>query len=175
MQVSKNQTQLLAIVELVKKIYGRKGEIFFVKIPNLIMHSFTIIVSLKVFFDLKSDSVAILNFSFAILGGLAGLCFTWSGTFSHAEKANGFIKELGEKFFYSAILIIVASCIHFELTNIDRVRIEYDPFHIDKKFYDYLTLGFKILASIIFYRAANIALDKICKLHFLLYKRNRNQ
>lgn len=160
-------------MHLAKRIFRNRGEIIYVKIPNAIMSSFTVILGLKVFFDMKSDSVAILNFSFAILGGLAGLCFTWSGTFAPEERVNAFIKHLGEKFLYASILIIVASCIHYELRHLDRIRVEYDPFHLSQDFYKWLSLIFKIIASLIFYRAANLALDKLCTLHFFLYRRNK--
>jgi hypothetical protein len=164
---------LASATALFKKLYHNRGEIIYVKIPNAIVSAFTVILGLKVFFDLKSDSVAILNFSFAILGGLAGLCFTWSGTFAPQERVNTFIKKLGEKFLYASILIIVASCIHYELRNIDRIRVEYDPFHLSGEFYKWLTLFFKVIASLIFYRAANVALDKLCTLHYFLYRRNK--
>lgn len=163
----------VTLVSAWKKFYSKWGEIVYVKIPNAIMSSFTVILGLKVFFDMKSDSVAILNFSFAILGGLAGLCFTWSATFSPQHRVNTFIKDLGEKFLYAAILIIVASCIHYELRNLNRIRLEYDPFHLSSEFYNWLTLFFKVVASLIFYRAANVALDKLCTLHFFLYRRNK--
>ena len=165
----------IAWPNFLKTLYKNRGEIIHVKIPNAIMISFTVILGLKVFFDMKSDSVAILNFSFAILGGLAGLCFTWSSTFSPEERINSFIKKLGEKFLYASILIIVASCIHYELKNLDKIRVEYDPFHLSMEFYYWLSLTFKIIASLIFYRAANIALDKLCTLHFFLYRRNKSE
>ena len=163
----------LEVLNFLKLIYHKRAELIYVKIPNAIMSFFTVILGLKVFFDMKSDSVAILNFSFAILGGLAGLCFTWSATFGPEEKANSFIKKLGEKFFYSSILIIVASCIHYELRNINKIRLEYDPFHLSSEIYDWLTIIFKVIASLIFYRAANLALDKLCTLHFFLYRRHK--
>ena len=163
------------IIRYFDKTINNLSEIVYVRIPNFLISIFTIMLALKVFFDDKSDSVAILNFAFAILGGLAGLCFTWSGTFSPEEKANGFIKELGEKFLYSSILIIVASSIHYELRHIDKVRAEFDPFYLSPTFYKTLTLLLKVIASLIFYKAANLALDKLCTLHFFLYRRNKNK
>ena len=165
----------MVLIKIFRKTIDNLGEIIYVRIPNILISSFTIILALKVFFDDKSDSVAILNFAFAILGGLAGLCFSWSGTFSPNDTANGFIKDLGEKLLYSSILIIIASCIHYELRHLDKIKTDFDPFHLSQNFYHILSLTLKVIASLIFYRAANMALDKLCTLHFFLYRRSKEK
>jgi len=75
-------------------------------------------VPLSKFSNPKFDSLPITNYCFAIMGGCASICFSWSRNVDqNNKKLLRQITFFGERCFLSAICFVVASTMKFFVIN----------------------------------------------------------
>lgn len=113
---SKKKTQI-SKRELIKRLLTWRAAKYFMtemlwNIPILCIYLLAILYGFKAFVAPKNEAITLLNYSFGVIAALSGLCFTWaSGLTSNSVKDK--IQFAGERFFHSAVLLLVAILIRF--------------------------------------------------------------
>jgi hypothetical protein len=75
-------------------------------------------MSLSKLCDPKFDTLPITNYCFAIMGGCASICFSWSRNIEpEYKKAINNITFCGERCFFSAICFVMASALKYFSMN----------------------------------------------------------
>ena len=148
------------------------GRIFILYIPSALV----ILLGAFVFFDsfqsADQDTTYLTNYGFAILIGLASICFSWVRNLDREKEPLMINKvtEAGENSFHSSIIFLIASGIKYSLVNlhlfISKEYFIYSPIHT------FLYMIFMICFGVAYVKFESV----IRELNYVLYERlNQNK
>ncbi len=90
-------------------------------LPTYILGLLGFVVVIHELLNKKNDTTNITNFGFAILVGMASVCFSWIRALSQDEPDSvaHSIRKAGEMFLHSAIIFILASSLKYTSFHLD--------------------------------------------------------
>jgi hypothetical protein len=120
---------------------------FFWSFPIYCLYLLVLGYAIKMLNAPKEDALKFLNYSFAFVVALSGLCFAWSACLNAEDKKKDKVTYSGERFFHSSILLLVATLLKFLVVN---TTIRFTLFGIIALFY-HLTIVFSITMAVGFF------------------------
>lgn len=161
---------MLKIKKTLNYLYNENliGRIFILYIPSALVILLGAFVVFDNFHRADKDTTYLTNYGFAILIGIASICFSWA---RNMEKENEplmsmKVKIAGENSFHSAIIFLIASAIKYSLVNLD-LFISKNWYYIYAIVHFFLYLVFLICFTIAYIKFEGV----IRNLNFLLYER----
>jgi hypothetical protein len=112
--------------------------------------------------DIKFDTLPITNYCFAIMGGCASICFSWSRNVDQNNKRLvNQISFCGERSFLAAVCFVIASALKFFVIN----KTEYF-----NKASPYILVGIQLFSMVAFVISLVIGLSSLYYILKLLSK-----
>jgi hypothetical protein len=161
------------IILVTRKVYDFISSLIFInRYPLAILIILVMLVLLGfIFFIVGANSSVILqitNFAFAILLGLASVCFSWVRTFDSPENKIAIsIRQSGELSLLAAILFLIASALNYLLSSFISTN---NSSLISTMIFTII----KWTVLLIFFIAANIFLKVLARLLLVLRKRYKS-
>jgi len=106
----------------------------------------------KIIHDVSKDAVVVTNASFVILGSLAALSFAWLSTFGKSVGGRALLRQVGEGFFHSAFLMLLASIFKYTAISMYEV-LPAKGFSLQETFSHLLQLASAVLFGVAFSEA----------------------
>ncbi len=90
-------------------------------LPNLLIGLVGFVIVIHELLNVKNDTTHITNYGFAILVGMASVCFSWIRALSQSENDQviNSIRKAGEMFLHSAIIFLLASALKYASFHTD--------------------------------------------------------
>ncbi len=121
------------------------------------------------FSNLKIDTTSITNTFFAICATLSALSFSYCRTIDESNEEKKLLREAGEDFFHSSILLICASIIKYAILSFDENNIVSFLINI----YNFLKNIIGILVGLLYLNALISAHDGLTILNKILLSKIR--
>jgi hypothetical protein len=114
------------IINGFKYFFNNYNKITIVIVPTILLAIFGLTFILDLFRDIKNDTTSLTNYGFAILAGLATICFSWTRGLDNSKEPIMIrkISRCGELAIQSAIIFLLASALKYSAIHIDKWTFE---------------------------------------------------
>lgn len=141
---------------------------FLVTLPNFLFGFVGACIIIYGFKNIKEDTTSLTNYGFAILAGIASICFSWTRGLDQAKEPSMIarISKAGESSLHCAILFLLASALKYGAIHLDTLipkswKIIYTIVGIS------LTITYSVCFTLGFYKVDRV----LCDINKLLYER----
>jgi len=143
---------------ILKWFFQNFNELMYLKIPLILFYFFGFNLIIFLFFHQDKDTTDITTSIFAIMATISAICFSWSKALDEKSESQ-YVNKLGERFFQSSLLFILASSLKYISINFYKNNAIFNYFLNEDVFKSVFNYFYMLVFSTAFSKAGFIFSD----------------